>query len=167
MVSVRGVSGGLCGAAQAISTAWGRLVTKLFFQTGAVRLLRGEGFSALQVPRLARDLDIPIGIIAFPTRREADGLAMSSRNSQAVGRTAQSVAAPKRNSLEAAERLAPPREAVFAAATRSLPPATESLNISNYGPAPRGGCTASPSRTNARLICPSSSPRSLCRGPTY
>ncbi|PDQ18003.1 hypothetical protein CN311_26990 [Mesorhizobium sanjuanii] len=125
----------------------------------------------MQVPRLARGLDIPIGIIAFQTRREADGLVMSSRNCQAVGRTAQRMAAPKRNSLGAAERFAPPCEAVFAEATRSLPPATETLNISNYGPAPRGGLhrltDGGPSRTNARLICPNYSPRSLCRGPTY
>ncbi len=60
------------------------VVTKLLLMTGADRACFGEkDWQQLQlVRRLVRDLDMPVEITGCPTLREADGLAMSSRNAR-------------------------------------------------------------------------------------
>lgn len=82
-VLVDGITKGLCGAQRSghfdgVAT----IVTKLFTQTQADKAFFGEKDyqQLLVVTRLARDLDLPIEVIGCATVREADGLAMSSRN---------------------------------------------------------------------------------------
>ncbi len=58
------------------------VVGKLLHLTGATRTYYGQkdAQQLLLIRRMARDLDFPVEVVSAPTVREADGLAMSSRN---------------------------------------------------------------------------------------
>ncbi len=82
-VTVEGVSAGLCSKARPhFFRGVATVVTKLFNAVLPDRAYFGrkDGQQCAVIRRLVRDLDMGIEIVEIPTVREADGLAMSSRN---------------------------------------------------------------------------------------
>jgi pantoate--beta-alanine ligase len=96
-------------------------VAKLFIQAGCDYAMFGEkDYQQLKVvTRMASDLDIPTVVIPVATVREADGLAMSSRNGYLGDAERQQAPLIHRELQAAAEAIrqgAPPAEAAAAAA---------------------------------------------------
>jgi pantoate--beta-alanine ligase len=82
-VSVSGLSEHLCGRSRPhFFSGVATVCTKLFLTAGADLAVFGEkDYQQLRVlEQLVTDLNIPMKIVSHPTVREADGLAMSSRN---------------------------------------------------------------------------------------
>lgn len=108
-VSVSGLTDCLCGIVRpGHLTGVATVVTKLLLQGLPDRAYFGEKDyqQLLVVRRVARDLDIPVDIVGVPTVREADGLALSSRN-VALSPAQRAVAPALHRALrEAAARLA-------------------------------------------------------------
>jgi len=100
------------------------VVAKLFIQTGADYAMFGEkDYQQLMVvTRMAKDLDIPVEVIGIPTIREADGLAMSSRNRYLSKTERQLAPAIQRSLAQAAEKIRQGHDPQIAtrAAARSL-----------------------------------------------
>lgn len=105
-ITVSGVSEGLCGGMRpghfdGVAT----VVCKLLMQTLADCAFFGEkDFQQVQViRRMVTDLDLPVEIVSCPTLREADGLALSSRNRR-LGASMRQAAVALPRALEACAR---------------------------------------------------------------
>ena len=113
-VSVAGLTEHLCGPHRPGHFAGvATVVAKLLIQSLPTRAYFGEkDFQQLQViRRLARDLDLTAKIVGVSTVREADGLALSSRNRYLSAAERNRAAHLPRLLQEAAARLADGREA--------------------------------------------------------
>jgi len=121
-VKVEQLSQPMCGRSRPIHfRGVATVVTKLFNIVGpCVAVFGQKDYQQLQViRRMARDLQQPVEVVGHPTVREADGLAMSSRNAY-LSDEERRVAPCLNRALGEAERLANERGTISAAEAVAL-----------------------------------------------
>jgi pantoate--beta-alanine ligase len=127
-ISVEGISDLLCGATRSGHFHGVALVVaKLFNILGPNEAFFGQkdAQQALVIQRMAADLDFPVAILLGPTVREADGLAMSSRNRYLDAKSRSKAPAmyaglsAAKNRIEAGERDPVPLAAIMAGTMRA------------------------------------------------
>lgn len=107
-VEVPGLSSVLCGATRPTFFRGVATVVSMLFnviQPDLALLGEKDYQQLLVVRRLVRDLKLPVAVESVPTVREADGLAMSSRNRYLDARERSRASALYRFLLKAAERI--------------------------------------------------------------
>lgn len=84
------------------------VVTKLFniVQPEVAYFGQKDAQQALVIRRMTRDLDLPVRVVVCPTVREADGLAMSSRNVRLTPEARRQALALRRGLQSATDRIA-------------------------------------------------------------
>jgi pantoate--beta-alanine ligase len=107
-VEVRSLSGKLCGLSRPGHFAGvATVVVKLFHIVNPVRAYFGQKDfqQTVIIRRAVKDLDLAVEVIVCPTIREADGLAMSSRNSYLSKAEREAAAVIYRCLVEASEAI--------------------------------------------------------------
>jgi pantoate--beta-alanine ligase len=122
-VTVSGVTEGLCGTHRPGHFAGvATVVSKLLLQSLPDVALFGEkDYQQLQtIRRLVRDLEIPVEIVGVPTVRDADGIALSSRNAYLTPAQREIALSLSRTLVEVAATLSQGAASVAEAEARGL-----------------------------------------------
>ena len=154
-IEVPGVSEGLCGASRpGHFTGVATVVAKLFnLVTPDLAVFGEKDFQQLAViGKMVRDLCFPVEIVAAPTVREPDGLAMSSRNAYLSPEERARAPALYGALVEAAETLRAGSRDFVALQQRGMDNLRSAGLVPDYFEVRRREDLAAPAAADARLV---------------